>query len=78
MRKPAFCSLAVLLIACGSEPQGFSGDQFDICTCGSGTHLEGSVCVADSPGLVCGADTTEQSGTCVATLRCGQGTTQQD
>lgn len=78
MRKLAFVSLSLLLAACGSEPEGFTGDEFDTLMCGTGTHLEGSACVADTPGLVCGVDTTEQSGTCVTTLRCGQGTNQQD
>ena len=46
--------------------------------CGTGTHLEGTTCIADTQGLVCGPDTTEQGGTCVTTLGCGSGTTQQD
>lgn len=78
MQKLAFGLLALLLVACGTEPDAATGDPLDGLTCGTGTHLEGSMCVADTPDLVCGADTTEQSGTCVATLRCGQGTTQQD
>ena len=78
MRRFAFGSLALLLVACSSAPEDSTGDRFDTITCATGTHLEGSMCVADTPGLVCGADTAEQSGTCVATLRCGQGTTQLD
>ena len=48
-------------------------------TCGPGTHLDGSVCLPDGPGITCGPGTHQDGNVCLpdaAPVICGPGTHQ--